>query len=90
MTLRAHDGEIGMSWDVAEVPQLAIWFNAGAWSADNGQPYYNMGIEPAIGVYDRLDEAIAHTTSYAQLAPGQQRRWRLEVTLSADAHRRTR
>ncbi|MFM7679996.1 MAG: hypothetical protein ACKO83_14250, partial [Roseiflexaceae bacterium] len=88
--LRAHDGEIGMSWDVAQVPQLAIWFNAGAWSADGGQPYYNMGIEPAIGVYDRLDEAIAHTTSYAQLAPGQQRSWRLGITLRADAHRRMR
>ncbi|MFN5678601.1 MAG: hypothetical protein ACK48C_15790 [Roseiflexaceae bacterium] len=90
VTLRAHDGEIGMTWDVAEVQQLAIWLNAGAWSADNGQPYYNMGIEPAIGGYDRLDEAIAHTTSYAQLAPGQRRCWRLGITLRVDAHRRMR
>jgi hypothetical protein len=90
VTLRAYDGAMALTWDVAQVPQLALWFNAGAWSADGGQPYYNMGIEPAIGVYDRLSDAVAHTTSYAQLAPGQQRSWQLEVTLSADAHRRTR
>lgn len=88
VSLQAHDGAIDMTWDVAQVPQLAIWCNAGAWSADGGQPYYNMGIEPAIGVYDRLDDAIAHTQSHASLVPGQQRSWRLHVTLRAHTHRR--
>lgn len=88
VTLAAYDGAMQMSWDVAQVPQLAVWFNAGAWSGDGGQPYYNMGIEPAIGVYDRLDDAFAHTQTYASLAPSQQRRWQIVVTLSADIHRR--
>ena len=81
--LRAHDGSLAMEWDVDEVPQLAIWFNAGAWSADSGTPYYNMGIEPAIGVYDPLSDAYTKTDTYATLAPGQQRRWQVRVRIDA-------
>lgn len=82
--LRAADGALAMEWDTVDVPQLAIWFNAGAWSADGGTPYYNMGIEPAIGVYDPLSDAYTKTDTYATLAPGQQRRWQVRVRIDAD------
>lgn len=80
--LRAPDGAFSMEWDTKEMPQLAIWFNAGAWAADGGSPYYNMGIEPAIGIYDPLSDAYTKTDSAATLAPGASRSWQLIVRLS--------
>lgn len=79
--LQASDGAFSFSWQTSEVPQLAIWFNAGAWAADGGSPYYNMGIEPAIGVYDPLADAYTKTDTAATLAPGASRAWQLTVTL---------
>lgn len=83
----AHDARLTLSWDCTQVPQLAVWINAGAWSNDGGSPYYNMGVEPAIGVYDSLSDAYTHTTTYATLAGGQQRRWQLRLQLDADTQR---
>lgn len=85
----ARDGCLTMDWDINQVPQLAIWLNAGAWSNDGGVPYYNMGVEPAIGVYDALSDAYTHTTTYATLAAGQQRCWRMHLQLDADTQRRS-
>jgi len=85
----ARDGCLTMDWDITQVPQLAIWLNAGAWSNDGGSPYYNMGVEPAIGVYDALSDAYTHTSTYATLAAGQQRCWRLHLQLDADTQRRS-
>ncbi|MBM4412934.1 MAG: hypothetical protein FJ040_05740 [Chloroflexi bacterium] len=87
--LIAHNGCWTMEWDTHEVPQLALWLNAGAWSNDGGTPYYNMGIEPAIGVYDALSDAYARTSTYATLAAGQQRCWRVHLQLDADTQRRS-
>lgn len=85
----APNGCLTMEWNIAQVPQLAIWLNAGAWSNDGGTPYYNMGVEPAIGVYDALSDAYTNTTTYATLAAGQQRCWRLHLQLDADTQRRS-
>lgn len=85
----AHDGCLTMDWDLNQVPQLAVWLNAGAWSNDDGIPYYNMGVEPAIGMYDALSDAYTRTTTYATLAAGQQRCWRLHLQLDADTQRRS-
>jgi hypothetical protein len=85
----ARDGCLTMDWDITQVPQLAIWLNAGAWSNDGGSPHYNMGVEPAIGVYDALSDAYTRTTTYATLAAGQQRCWRLHLQLDADTQRRS-
>jgi hypothetical protein len=43
-----------------------------------------MGIEPAIGVYDRLSDAYNRTNTYATLPPGQQRSWSVQVQLDAE------
>ncbi len=85
----ARNGCLTMDWDLVQVPQLAIWLNAGAWSNDGGTPHYNMGVEPAIGVYDALSDAYTRTTTYATLAAGQQRCWRLHLQLDADTQRRS-
>jgi galactose mutarotase-like enzyme len=82
--LQATDGALVWSWSTAEIPQLAVFLNAGGWSNDDGPPHFNLGLEPAIGVYDALSDAYAHTQSYATLDPGQQRRWQLTVQLVAD------
>ncbi|MFZ9857139.1 MAG: hypothetical protein ACO3F2_02235 [Roseiflexaceae bacterium] len=85
----APNGCLTMDWDIKQVPQLAVWLNAGAWSNDGSLPHYNMGVEPAIGVYDALSDAYTHTTTYATLAAGQQRCWRLHLQLDADTQRRS-
>ena len=84
VALQAANGRLTMSWDSAEIPQLAVFINAGAWSNDGQSPNYNMGIEPAIGVYDRLSDAYSRTTTYATLPPGQQRSWSVQVQLDAE------
>ncbi len=82
--LEAADGALVWSWQTAQIPQLAVFLNAGGWSNDEGPPHFNMGLEPAIGVYDALSDAYHHTQSYATLAPGQHRCWQLAVQLVAD------
>jgi hypothetical protein len=84
VALQAANGRLTMRWDSAEIPQLAVFINAGAWSNDGQSPNYNMGIEPAIGVYDRLSDAYSRTTTYATLPPGQQRSWSVQVQLDAE------
>lgn len=78
-TLRAQDGEFRMYWDAAQLPQVAIWMNIGAWAGDGGQPYYNLGLEPCIGAQDSLAEAITKHDLFATLSPQAARNWRLEI-----------
>jgi hypothetical protein len=82
-TLTARDGALRMDWDVHTLPQLALWLNLGAWAADGGQPYYNLGLEPCIGAQDSLATAVTERNMYATLPPRGARSWRLEVELSA-------
>jgi len=50
--IHAHDGKFRMKWDTTFLPQIAVWMNFGAWAADGGTPYYNLGLEPCIGAQD--------------------------------------
>jgi galactose mutarotase-like enzyme len=81
--VEAPDGALRMRWDVALLPQLALWMNLGAWAADGGEPYYNLGLEPCIGAQDSLAEAVTERNRYATLPPRATRSWWLEVELSA-------
>ena len=83
-TLRAYDGEFRMFWDIAELPQVAIWMNIGAWSGDGGRPYYNLGLEPCIGAQDSLAEAITKHNLFATVSPQGARTWQLEIQLKSD------
>lgn len=82
-TLRARDGEFRMRWDVAQLPQVAVWMNLGAWAGDGGMPYFNLGLEPCIGAQDSLAEAVAGRKPFETLPPRGSRAWWLEVELAA-------
>ena len=81
-TLSAPDGELRMAWDTAQISQVALWMNIGAWSGDGGKPYYNLGLEPCIGAQDSLAEAVTKHDLYASLPPYGVRSWHLEVQLT--------
>lgn len=81
--LRARDGELRMNWDVALLPQVAAWMNFGAWAADGGTPYYNLGLEPCIGAQDSLADAVTQYQLFADLPPHDSKTWWLEIELTA-------
>ncbi|MFI5235365.1 MAG: hypothetical protein ACHQXA_06620 [Gemmatimonadales bacterium] len=68
-------------------PQVGLWINAGGWAPQriDGRspiaPYVNLGVEPSIGVADRLDRAVGVWHAAAMLDPGTERRWSLTVRL---------
>ncbi len=64
-----------------EVPQVGIWINNRGWAPPGRRPYYNLGLEPAIGAPDRLDEAVRDWKLARTLEPGEERRWGVEVRL---------
>jgi len=64
-----------------EVPQVGIWINNRGWAPPGRQPYHNLGLEPAIGAPDRLDEAVRDWKTAETLQPGTERSWELEVRL---------
>ena len=79
--LSARNGELRMHWDVTALPQVGVWMNFGAWSADGGAPYFNLGLEPCIGAQDSLAEAVTEYKQFAVLPPHSQRTWWLEIEL---------
>jgi galactose mutarotase-like enzyme len=83
--LVANDGALRMRFDVGEIPQVALWLNAGGWSGIGGEPYYNIGLEPCIGAQDSLADAVKHYRQYAVLRAGETRRWTLTVELETRA-----
>jgi galactose mutarotase-like enzyme len=80
-TLSAPQGSLRFGFDVAEIPQIALWLNAGGWSGIGGEPYCNLALEPCIGAQDSLEEAILKYGQYGLLPPGASRRWHLAVEL---------
>ena len=81
--LSANDGELKMRWDVALLPQVAAWMNFGAWAADGGTPYYNLGLEPCIGAQDSLNDAVNQYNLFATVPPHGLKQWWLEIELTA-------
>lgn len=81
-SLRARDGELQMRWDVALLPQVAAWMNFGAWAADGGTPYYNLGLEPCIGGQDSLNDAVNLFKLFATIQPHGSKNWWLEIELA--------
>ena len=82
--LKASDGELRMHWDVALLPQVAVWMNFGAWAGDGGAPYYNLGLEPCIGAQDSLADAVTQHNLFASLPPCGYKSWWLEIDLSVN------
>lgn len=82
-SLRAHDGELQMRWDVTLLPQVAVWMNLGAWAADEGTPYFNMGLEPCIGAQDSLADAVTKHKLFATVPSHGLKTWWLEIELTS-------
>jgi hypothetical protein len=82
-TVRARDGELRMRWDVLHLPQVAAWMNFGAWAADGGVPYFNLGLEPCIGAQDSLADAVTQHNLFATVPPRGSKSWWLEIELTA-------
>lgn len=81
-TLRATDGEFQLRWDPILSPQLGLWLNLGAWGADGGAPYYNLGLEPCIGAQDSLADAVTRYHLFETLPAHASHKWWLEVELA--------
>jgi galactose mutarotase-like enzyme len=81
--LIAADGQLQMRWDASLLPQVAVWMNFGAWSADGGGPYFNLGLEPCIGAQDSLADAVNQYNLFAVLPPYGSKSWWLEIELTA-------
>ena len=82
-SLIAQDGQFRMKWDASLLPQVAAWMNFGAWAADGGSPYFNLGLEPCIGAQDSLADAVNQYNLYATLPPHGSKTWWLEIELTA-------
>lgn len=65
-----------------EVPQVGLWINNRGWAPPGRTPYYNLGLEPAIGAPDSLDDAVRDWNLARTLEPGEERSWEVEVRLA--------
>ncbi|HEX6668003.1 MAG TPA: hypothetical protein VF061_00510 [Gemmatimonadales bacterium] len=64
-----------------EVPQVGIWINNRGWAPEGRRPYCNLGLEPAIGAPDSLEEAVRDWKTARTLEAGEEQGWALEVRL---------
>ena len=92
--VRVIDGGQALTarFDAAEVPQMALWINHGAWNPlprtswlpwRRPAPYRNLAFEPAIGAPDTLSEALGAWDGVHWLNPGETRRWTVTWTGAA-------
>lgn len=72
--------------DPEQVPQFGLWVNDGGWPEDD--PQRHLGIEAALGGFDRLSRAHEEATAI-QLEGHQAKEWSVDLlTLSAAAGRK--
>lgn len=64
-----------------EVPQVGIWINNRGWAPPGRQAHYTLGVQPAIGAPDRLDEAVRDWNAAQTLRPGEERSWGVDLWL---------
>jgi len=63
------------------VPHVGLWINCRGWAPQRRSNYYNLALEPCIGVPDRLDQALLEWGTAQTLQPGEERHWSLDVWL---------
>lgn len=79
--LRHESGaSLRFSWDVGELPYLALWINNGGWSGTGGDPYFNLGIEPT----NAPDDDLGRCGEAATIAAGETVEWSLAVRFAAE------
>ena len=70
-------------YDAAALPWLGLWINNRGWHGAGADPYLNLGVEPASAAHDDLARVAPRELSL--LAPGECRRWGLDVELRVSA-----
>jgi hypothetical protein len=60
---------------------VGLWVNNRGWAPAGRRPYLNLGLEPAIGAPDSLEEAVRDWRTAQVLGPGEERSWSLELRL---------
>ncbi len=92
-TRRLEEGHVTLSdpgdgaafrfhFDPTQVTHVGLWLNYGGWSGVPGAPpYYNVALEPCIGVADRLDVSVEEG-AYLSLPARGERSWWLEIAIS--------
>lgn len=82
ITLFKQDGaQLGMRWPTDNVPMLGLWVNEGGWSGIGGEPYSNLGVEPASGAPDDLAVAMNQWRCVQTLAPRDTETWWIELKM---------
>lgn len=85
-----HDGWVALSndseelrftFDLQDIQYVAFWMNYGAWSGCGSPNYFNLGIEPCIGPYDSLEEAIK-AGGAPVIEAGEVREWSLTIEIT--------
>lgn len=67
------------SFPVEKIPYVGVWINEGGWPLE-GQPSYNVALEPCTGCPDKLDTAIQRD-EYASLKGHGENTWTLVITV---------
>ena len=84
VTTRLADGDghgLGFRFLPTEITNVGLWLNYGRWTGiADGEPYYNLGLEPCIGGADSLLTA-SELGETAVLPPKQSRSWALDIIL---------
>jgi galactose mutarotase-like enzyme len=77
----ADEARLAFHFEPASVTHCGLWLNYGGWAGKPGAaPYYNIGLEPCIGVADRLDLALQ--AGEAGLLPARgELSWHLQLRL---------
>ena len=78
----ADGATLAFRFDAGQVTHCGLWLNYGGWAdKPNADPYHNIGLEPCIGVADRLDLSLQ--AGEAGLLPaGGELSWHLQLILA--------
>lgn len=81
-----HDPEtqttLRMEYDPQEIPHLGLWLNLGGWTPFADKPaYFNLGLEPCIGMGDDLQLAMEQFKAYGQIPAHGAVEWNLTLRL---------
>ncbi len=72
------EARLEVTFDVREVPTFGLWLNRRGWTPfRRGEPYLNLGFEPAIGAPDPLTDALGAWKGAHWLRAGETRTWTL-------------
>ncbi len=80
VAVREGEHELLFTFDPRAVTHVGVWINKREWTPFRDAPAAcHIGVEPAIGSPDTLEDALGDWKSVAWLDPGETQHWSLEV-----------